>query len=69
LEPELTDILKVAKKDSNTKRRFKRAKKPTNFQLTDRNYTTTGNNVCDEKSTYTCLPNRNSNKTTGMNCS
>jgi hypothetical protein len=27
LEPELTDILKVAKKDSNTKRRFWHAKK------------------------------------------
>jgi hypothetical protein len=35
LKPDITDILKVAKKDSNTKRRFKHAKKPTNLQLTD----------------------------------
>jgi hypothetical protein len=49
LKPDITDILKVAKKDSNTKRRFKRAKKPTNFQLTDTHYTTTGSNVCDEE--------------------
>ncbi len=48
LKPDIKDILKVAKKDSNTKKRFKHAKKPTNFQLTDTNYTTTGNNVCDK---------------------
>jgi hypothetical protein len=59
----ITDILKVAKKDSNTKRWFKRAKKPTNFQLTETNYTTTGNDICDKKPTYTCLPDRNSDKT------
>jgi hypothetical protein len=41
LKPEITDILKVVKKDSNTKRRFRHAKKPLNFQLTDTNYTTT----------------------------
>jgi hypothetical protein len=64
LKPDITDILKVAKKGSDTKRRFKRAKKPTNFQLTDMNYTTTGNNFCDKKSSYTCLPDRNSDKTT-----
>jgi hypothetical protein len=39
-------------------------KKPTYFQLTDMNYTTTGNNVCDKKTTYNCLPDRNSDKTT-----
>jgi hypothetical protein len=31
LEPDISDILKVAKKDSNTRRRFWHAKKPTNF--------------------------------------
>jgi hypothetical protein len=41
LELNITDILKVLKKNSNTKRRFLHAKKPTNFQLTDTNYTTT----------------------------
>jgi hypothetical protein len=41
LKPEITDTLNVAKKDSNTKRRFRHAKKPTNFQLTEANYTTT----------------------------
>jgi hypothetical protein len=60
----LKQILKVAKKDSNTKRRFRRAKKPTNFQLTNTNYTTTGNKVCKKNPTYTCLPDRNSDKTT-----
>jgi hypothetical protein len=65
LKPDITDVLKVAKIDSNTKRRLKCTKKPTNFQLTDTNYTTTGNNVCDEKPTYTCSPDRNSDKTTG----
>jgi hypothetical protein len=65
LEPDITDILKVAKKDSNTKRRFWLAKKPTNFQLTDTNYTTTGNDVYDKKPTYNwCSLNRNSDKTT-----
>jgi hypothetical protein len=39
-------------------------KKPTNFQLTDTNYTTTENDVCDKKPTYTCSPDRNSDKTT-----
>jgi hypothetical protein len=64
LEPDITDVLKVAKKNSNTKRRFKRAKKPTNFQLTDTNYKTTENDVCDENPTNNCQPNRNSDKTT-----
>jgi hypothetical protein len=64
LKPDITDILKVAKKDSNTKRRFRRAKRPTIFQFTDTNYTTTGNKVCYKKNTYTCLPDRNSDKTT-----
>ncbi len=41
LKPDITDILKVAKNDSNTRRRFRHVKKPTNFQLTDTNYTTT----------------------------
>jgi hypothetical protein len=31
LKPDITDILKVVKKDSNTKRRFRHAKKPTIF--------------------------------------
>jgi hypothetical protein len=47
IETSIADILKVAKKDRDTKRRFRHAKKPTNFQLTDMNYTTTGNEVCD----------------------
>jgi hypothetical protein len=37
---------------------------PTNFQLIDTNYTTTGNNVYDKRGTYNCLPARNSDKTT-----
>jgi hypothetical protein len=69
LLPDITDILKVAKKDSNTKRRFWRAKYPTNFQLTDTDYTTTGNNLCDKNTTYNCLPARNSDKTTLLNIS
>jgi hypothetical protein len=64
LKPDITDLLKVAKKDSNTERRFRRTKKPTIFQFTDTNYPTTGNEVCDKKPTYTCSPNRNSDKTT-----
>jgi hypothetical protein len=64
LKPDITDILQVAKKDSNTKRRFRRAKKPIIFQFTDMNCTTTRNEVCDKKTTYTCLLNRNSDKTT-----
>jgi hypothetical protein len=64
LKPDITDILKVAKKNSNTKIRFRCAKKPTNFQLTDMNYTTTGNKVCDEKPTYPCSPDKNSDETT-----
>jgi hypothetical protein len=64
LKPDITDILKVAKRDSNTKRRFQCAKNPANFfQLIDTNYTTTGNNICDKKPTYNCLPARNSDKT------
>jgi hypothetical protein len=63
LKPDITDVLKVAKADSNTKRRFWRAKYPTNFQLTDTNYTTTGNDLCDKKPTYDCLPARSSDKT------
>ncbi len=64
LKLDITDILKVAKKDSNTKRRFWCSKNPTNFQLTDMNYITTGNNIYDEKNTYNCLLTRNSDKTT-----
>jgi hypothetical protein len=52
LKPDITDLLKVAKRDSGTKRRFKRAKKPPNFQLTDTNYTSKGNNVCDSISKF-----------------
>jgi hypothetical protein len=58
------NILKVTKKDSNTKRRFRRAKKPTNFQLTDTNYTTTGNKVCDKNPPTPACPTKNSDKTT-----
>jgi hypothetical protein len=54
LKPDITDILKVAKRDSNTKIRFQHAKNPTNFQLTGTNYTTTGNDICDKKPTYNC---------------
>ena len=68
LKPDITDILKMAKRDSNTKRRFWRAKKQTNFQLTDTNYTTTGNNVYDEKNTYNCSPTETVAKLV-MNCS
>jgi hypothetical protein len=64
LKPDITDILKVAKKDSDTKRRFRHTKSQLSFQFTDTNYTTTGNKVCDEKPTNTCSPNRNSDKTT-----
>jgi hypothetical protein len=63
LKPDITDILKVAKADSNTKKRFQCAKTPTNFKLTDMDYTTTGNNNCDKKTTYNSLPARNSDKT------
>jgi hypothetical protein len=64
LKPDITDILKIAKSDSNTKRRFWRATNPTNFQLTDTDYKTTGNDVCDEKPTYNCSSARNSDKIT-----
>ncbi len=64
LKPDITDILKVAKRDSNTKKRFQHAKNPAKFQLTDTNYITTGNNVCDKKPTFNCLPARNTDKTT-----
>jgi hypothetical protein len=56
LKPDITVILKVAKADSNTKRRFQHVKIPTNFQLTDTNYTTTRNNVCDKK-TFNSIQN------------
>jgi hypothetical protein len=64
LKPDITDIPKVAKRGSNTKRRFWGSKNPTNFQLTDTDYITTGNKVCDKTPTYNCLPVRNSDKTT-----
>jgi hypothetical protein len=54
LKPDITDILKVAKADSNTKRRFQPAKILPNFQLTDTDYTTTGIVACEEKPTYNC---------------
>jgi hypothetical protein len=38
LKPDLRDILKVAKRDSDKNRKFWRAKNPTNFQLTDTDY-------------------------------
>jgi hypothetical protein len=56
LKTDITDILKVAKRDSNTKRRFWCAKKPTKVQLTDTNYTTTGNDVCDKNPPTTPCP-------------
>jgi hypothetical protein len=62
LKPDITDTLKVVKADSDTKIRFQHAKTPTNFKLTDTDYTTTGNDDCDEKPTYNCLPARNSDK-------
>jgi hypothetical protein len=56
LEPDITDILKVTKKDSNPKRKFKHAKKPTNFWLTYTNYSPTGNNIVTKKPpTTACL--------------
>ncbi len=67
-KPYITDILKVAKKDSNTKRRFKHANKPTNFQLTDTNYTTTGNVVCDKNPPTPACPTETMTKLP-MNCS
>jgi hypothetical protein len=63
LKPDILDILKVAKRDSNTKRRFWCAKNPPNFQLTDTDYKTTGNDVCNKNTTYNYLPARNSDKT------
>jgi hypothetical protein len=68
LKPDITDILKVAKRDSNTKRRFWHSKKPTNFQFTDTNHTTTGNDVCDKKPTYNCSPTETVTRLP-MNCS
>jgi hypothetical protein len=56
LKPDIIDILKVAKRDSNTKRRFWCATKPTNFQLTDTNYTTTRNDICDKNPPATARP-------------
>jgi hypothetical protein len=52
LKPDITDILKVVKADSNTKRRFQRAKIPTNFMLTEMDYTTTENVDCEKKLIY-----------------
>jgi hypothetical protein len=63
LKPDITDILKDAKADSNTKKRFQRAKAPTNFEHTDTDCTISGNDDCDEKPTYNSLPNRNSDNT------
>ena len=63
LKPDITDILKDAKADSNTKKRFQRAKAPTNFEHTDTNCTISGNDDCDEKPTYNSLPTRNSDNT------
>ncbi len=63
LKPDITDILKVGKADSDTKIRFQCAKTPTNFILTDMDYTTTGNDDCDKIPTYNCSPVRNSDKT------
>jgi hypothetical protein len=68
LKPDITDILKIVKKDSNTKRRFRRAKKPTIFQFTDTNYTTTGNEVCDKKTPTPARPTDTVTKLP-MNCS
>ncbi len=49
LKPDISDIQKDAKADSNTKKRFQHAKTPTNFELTDMDYTVTGNADCDKK--------------------
>jgi hypothetical protein len=68
LKPDITDILKVAKADSNAKRRFKRAKKPTNFQLTYTNYTATGNDVCDKNPPTPACPTETVTKLP-INCS
>jgi hypothetical protein len=67
LKPDITDILKVAKKDSDTKKRFEHAKKPTNFQLTDMNYTTKGNKVCDKNLPTSARPTETVTKLP-MNC-
>jgi hypothetical protein len=68
LKPDITDILKVVIADSYTKRRFQHAKIPCNFQLTDTNYTTTGNNICDENPPTTACPPETVTKL-AMNCS
>jgi hypothetical protein len=68
LKPDIKDISKVSKADGNTKRRFQCAKIPTNFQLTDTNYTTTGNNVCDKKTPTSAHPPETVKKL-AMNCS
>ena len=57
LKPDITDVLKVAKKDSDTKRRFRRAKN----QLTSSSLTQTTQlqeTACVTKKppTTTCLP-------------
>jgi hypothetical protein len=63
LKPDITDILNDVKADSNTKKRFQHAKTPTNFKLTDMDYTITGNDDCDKKPTYNSLPDRSIDKT------
>jgi hypothetical protein len=63
LKPDITDILEVTIKDSNTKIRFQCTKIPTNFQLTDTNYTTIENDVCDKIPTPNCSTARNIEKT------
>ncbi len=64
MKPDITDILKVGKKVAIQREGLSVQKKPTNFQLTDTSYTSTGNDVCNKKTTYTCSPDRNSDKTT-----
>ncbi len=68
LNPDITDILKVAKRYRNTKRRFQCAENPTNSQLTDINFTTTGNNICDKNPPTTACPPETVIKL-AMNCS
>jgi hypothetical protein len=57
LKPDITDVLKVLKRDRKTKRRFWHAKNPSNFQLTDRNYTIQETTfVTKNPPTAACLP-------------
>jgi hypothetical protein len=65
---DITDIMKVSKADSDTKRRFQGTKIPTNFQLIGTYCTTTGNNVCDKNPPTTASLPETVTKL-AMNCS